>query len=140
MEERQSMNLAADVAAGWIELSREVLNQAAQLSASTAQHVGQINIDMHSTSLRGLQELQSNAWRWASMWPQAFQDPFRWYQRVCEETTEAVSRSVELARNNAEQVVASLQRLQTSTERTARALQGTFEHAAERAERAARAA
>lgn len=137
MEQRESMNLAAAVTAGWIELSRELLHQASQLSASTAQHVSQLAIDVQSANLRGLQQWHSDVWRWASMWPQALQDPFRWYQRVCEETADAVTRSVELARVNAEQIVASLERLQISTERTARSLQATFERTVDQATRAA---
>jgi hypothetical protein len=103
-----------------------------QLTSESLQETTRLTTGLQQTAIDGVQEMQAMAWRWQALWPEAFRDPLRWYERALGEMVENTRRSLRLSRTGLETMGQSFDRMQESTGQLASTVQDTFREAADR--------
>lgn len=126
----QLASLGTETLAVWADVTHHALRDVLELSARTTQEGARQLTDWQQMNADALREMQAAAFRWHAIWPEAFRDPIRWYQRSLEESVDSTQRAFELARRNAEAAMQTCQRLESAAETTTRTLGETFREAA----------
>lgn len=126
----QLASLGTETLAVWADVTQHALRDVLELSARTTQESARQLTEWQQMNVDALREMQAAAFRWHTIWPEAFRDPIRWYQRSLEESVDATQRTFELARRNAEATMQACQRLESAAETTTRTLGETFREAA----------
>jgi hypothetical protein len=122
--------LGAETMAVWMRINQEVWRDVLDLQSSTTRETTQLMTQLQHTGMDAWRELQGATLRWYTMWPEAFRDPLRFYQRALEESMETARRSLHATRQNSELVTRSLQQMQSSAEEASRNVHQTFQDAA----------
>ena len=122
--------LGAETLAVWARINQQVWRDALDLGSSTARESTQLVSQLQQAGLEAWREWQGAGVRWTTLWPEAFRDPLRFYQRALEEGMGTARRSFTLGRQGSETVTRSLQQMQQSAEETSRSVQQTFQDAA----------
>jgi len=126
----QLASLGTETLAVWADVTQHTLRDVLQLSAQTAQEGARQLSEWQQMNVDTLREMHAAAFRWHTIWPEAFRDPIRWYQRSLEESVDATQRVFELTRRNAEVTMQACQRLEHAATDTTRTLGETFREAA----------
>jgi hypothetical protein len=128
----QMAGLATDTLTVWTQVNQQVVHEMMELSTGAAQHGARLLADLQQANMQGLQDWQAGNLRWWAMWPEAFRDPVRCYQRMFEESLNGANRAFGLGQRNAEAVTQSFERMRSSADETARGLQEAFRDASHR--------
>ena len=89
-----------------------------------------VTADVQQAMLGACRNAQTAALRWHALWPEAFRDPLRWYQRAFEHGIGVLNDTLDLGRRNAETALRAFDRLQSQSEEAARTLEDTFKEGA----------
>jgi hypothetical protein len=128
----QLAGLGTETLTVWADVTQQAMRNMLELSSHTTQESAGQMAECLRMNVDGLRELQAAALRWQMIWPEAFRDPMRYYQRSLEQSIEATQRLLELTRRNAETMVQACQRMETAAESTTRTLGETFREATTR--------
>ncbi|HXH84376.1 MAG TPA: hypothetical protein VNN07_15840 [Candidatus Tectomicrobia bacterium] len=128
----QLAGLGTETLGVWTDLTQHTMRGLMDLSVQATQEQTRQWAEMQQTAFDMWREMQATAFRWQTAWPEAFRDPFRWYQRSLEEGVDSTQRLCGLARRNAEAMTQTFQRLESATQDATRMLQDTFKDAATR--------
>jgi hypothetical protein len=128
----QLASLSTETLAVWADVGQRAMRDVMELSAHATQEGARQLTEWQQMNADALRELQTAAFRWPALWPEAFRDPIRWYQRSLEESIDVTQRAFELARRNAETTMHTCQRLERAASDTTRTLGETFRDASTR--------
>jgi hypothetical protein len=140
---RETMNDAArsashmegfvsETSSTWADAGGKLFDEMVQLSTHAMKENARVMSELQQASIESLCEMQSAVARWQRMWPSAFADPVRWWQRTMEETAQSAQRTVALTQRTAEVLSHSCQRVQGTAEQSGRALEETIRDATTR--------
>jgi hypothetical protein len=133
----QMASAGAETFAAWVGVRQGVANDMLELNRRTITETSRLVSEMQEAGLETLQQIQSSAMRWQMAWPEALRDPFRWYQRMVEETVNGTQQTLELSRRNAETMMRVFERMHGSAGETTRTVGERFRTAATRMQEAA---
>ena len=122
--------LGAETMTVWMRINQEVWRDVLDLHSSTTRETSHLVTQLQQTGMDRWRELQDSSVRWYTMWPEAFRDPLRFYQRALEESMETARRSLHATRQNSEIMTRALQQMQTSAEEASRNVHQSFQNAA----------
>ena len=128
----QLAGLGTEAMAVWGDVSQRALRDVAELSARTTQEGARQLTEWQQMNMDLLREGQAAMFRWQTIWPEAFRDPIRYYQRTLEESIDAAQRMFYATRRNAETMMEACQRLEHASEDATRSLGETFREASSR--------
>ena len=128
----QLAGLGTEAMAVWGDVTQRALRDIAELSARTTQETARQVTEWQQMNMDLLREAQAAMFRWHTIWPEAFRDPIRCYQRALEESVEATQRIFYATRRNAETMREACQRLEHASEDVTRSLGETFREASTR--------
>jgi hypothetical protein len=106
----------AQTSAALAEANQRVLNEFMGLSIETLRESARIFMQMQQSALEMMRQAQAAALRAQMTWPEAFKDPMRWYQSVCQESMDGARKAFDAINGTSEAVTESVNRLQSSTE------------------------
>jgi hypothetical protein len=113
----------------WADVNQRVMHNLTVLSSRAWQEAARLAGEVQQANLDTVREWQVAAVRWQTMWPDAFRDPVRWYQRALEESIETTNRMFGMNRRNAQTVTQAFERMQESAQEAGRTLEDTFKTA-----------
>jgi hypothetical protein len=125
----QLAGLGTETFTVWTDATQHAWRNVLDLSSRCTQETAHQLSDWQQANAEVLREMQTNAMRWATLWPEFFRDPIRGYQRSLEESIESSHRVIELTRRRAEALAQSCQRLERAAEDATRTLGETFRSA-----------
>ena len=128
----QLAGLGTEAMAVWGDVTQRAMRDVAELSARTTQESVRQLTQWQQMNMDLLREAQAAVFRWQTMWPEAFRDPIRYYQRALEESIDATQRMFHATRRNAETMTEACQRLEHASEDATRSLGETFREASSR--------
>ena len=89
----QLAGLGTEAMAVWGDVTQRAMRDVAVLSARTTQESVRQITQWQQMNMDLLREAQAAMFRWHTIWPEAFRDPIRYYQRTLEESID-VTRSL----------------------------------------------
>ena len=119
--------LGAETMTVWTRVNRQVWRDMMDLGSKTSQQGVHLMTQLQQTGVEAWREFQDSAVRWSTMWPEAFRDPMRFYQRTLEQSMDAAQRSLGFTRQTSETVSRSLQEMQQTAEEASRSVQQAFQ-------------
>jgi hypothetical protein len=119
--------LGAETMTVWTRVNQQVWRDMMDLGSKTSQQSVHLLTQLQQASVEAWREFQDGAVRWSTMWPEAFRDPMRFYQRALEQSMDATRRSLLLTRQTSETVSRSLQEMQHTAEEASRSVQQAFQ-------------
>ena len=122
--------LGAETMTVWMRINQEVWRDVLNLQSNTTRETTNLMTELQQAGVESWRDLQGTTFRWYTMWPEAFRDPLRFYQRALEESMESARRSLNATRQNSELMTRSLQQIQSSAEEATRNVHQTFQNAA----------
>jgi hypothetical protein len=125
-------SLTAETLGAWTELNQRVVQDLTQTYATAMEETTRATADIQQAMLGAWRNAQNAAFRWQALWPEAFRDPMRWYQRAFEHGIGVMHETIDLGRRNAETTLRAYDRLQSRSEEAARTLEDTFKEGASR--------
>jgi hypothetical protein len=128
----QLAGLGSEAMAVWGDVTQRALRDVAELSARTTQEGVRQYTEWQQMNMDLVREAQAAMFRWQTIWPEAFRDPIRYYQRTLEESIEATQRVFHASRRNAETMMEACQRLEHASQDATRSLGETFREASSR--------
>jgi hypothetical protein len=128
----QLAGLGTEAMAVWGDVTQRALRDVAELSARATQESARQLTEWQQMNMDLLREAQAAMFRWTTIWPEAFRDPIRYYQRTMEESIDATQRVFSATRRNAETMMETCQRLEHASEDVTRSLGETFREASSR--------
>ena len=123
-------SLGAETLGTWVELNQRVADDLVRISASAIEETSRAAVDIQQATLSSWRKAQQAMFQWQALWPEAFRDPMRWYQRSLEHSVGMLQDSIDLGRRNSETAMHSFNRLQSQSEEAARTLETTFKEGA----------
>jgi hypothetical protein len=126
----QLASVGTETMAVWADVNQQIAHDVMEMSSTAVVEGARLLSELQAANLEALREMQAAAFRWQTLWPEAFRDPIRWYQRAMEESIDTAHRTFGLSRRNAETMTQTFERMQSSAEEAARTLQDTFKAAA----------
>src|SRR5262249_14145216 len=117
--------------------NQRMLNEVMGLWMETFQLSAQMSMQMQQNALHMLRQGQAAVLRAHMTWPEALTDPVRWYQAVCRESMDGARKAFDAISGTSEAVAASVNRLQSSAERTGTNIEQALTSATSRMKRAA---
>jgi hypothetical protein len=124
------VSVGTETLGAWAELNQRVMHDLTRLAVSAVEEGTRTTSELQHASLAAWRNVQDAAMRWQTLWPEAFRDPLRWYQRALEPVVKATHEGIDLGRRNAETTMRSLDRLQHHSDEAARTLEETFREGA----------
>jgi len=128
----QLAGLGTEAMAVWGDVTQRAMRDVAELSARTTQESVRQLTQWQQMNMDLLREAQAAMFRWHTIWPEAFRDPIRYYQRTLEESIDVSQRMFYATRRNAETMMEACQRLEHASEDVTRSLGETFREASTR--------
>ncbi|MBM4440901.1 MAG: hypothetical protein FJ027_10800 [Candidatus Rokubacteria bacterium] len=126
----QLASLGAETVGTWTELNQRVGQDVMRMSSSAAEEAARAVSEIQQASLAAWRDAQGAAFRWQTLWPEAFRDPVRWYQHAFEHAVGTMQDAIDLHRRNAETAMRAFDRLQHQSEEAAKTLEDTFRQGA----------
>jgi len=117
---------AVEALAVWADANQKILRELVDLSANTAKEGVRLYAELQSSSVEAVKEGQAYWLRLQSGLGECQKDPFAWYQKCVLEGIEETQKAFKLLEGNAQAVTRSAERLQATTEQTAKEIQQTF--------------
>ena len=127
----------AQTTAALTEANQRVLNEFMGLSMETWQESTRLFMQLQQRTLDILREGHEAGLRAQMSWPEAFKDPMRWYQSVCQESMEGARKALDVMNETSEAVTQSVSRLQSSTQHAGTKIEQALSAAASRVKDAA---
>ena len=106
----------AQTSAALTEANQRVMNEFIGLSMETLQESARFFMQMQQSALEMMRQAQAAALRAQMAWPDAFRDPMRWYQSVCQESMDGARKAFDAINRTSEAVTESVNRLESSAE------------------------
>jgi hypothetical protein len=122
--------LGTETLGTWAELNQRVVQDLTRVSLGALEESARTTSEVQQATIAAWQNMQNAAARWQALWPEAFRDPVRWYQRACEQGTTALREMIDLGRRNAETAMHSFDRMQTHSDEAVRTIEETFREGA----------
>jgi hypothetical protein len=122
----------AQASAALTEANQRVMNEVMELSMETVQESARLFMQMQQSTMDMMREGQAAALRAQMSWPEAFKDPLRWYQSVCQESMEGARKAFGMVNGTSEALTESVSRLQASTEQAGTKIEQALSTAASR--------
>lgn len=122
----------AQTTAALTEANQRVMNEFMGLSMETFQESSRLWVQMQQSMIDMIREGQAATLRAQMAWPEAFKDPLRWYQSVCQESMEGARKAFEVVNGTSEAVTESVSRLQASTHQAGNKIESALSTAASR--------
>lgn len=117
----------------WADANQKLFRDLADLSANTAKEGVRLFAELQASAVEAVKEGQGYWLRRQGEVDAWQKDPFAWYQKSLLEGTEQTQKAFKLLEGNAQAIARSAERIQATTEQTAREIQQTFASAAEKA-------
>jgi hypothetical protein len=127
----------AQTTAALTEANQRVMHEFMGLSMETFQESARIFMQMQQNTLDMLREGQAAAMRAQMAWPEAFKDPMRWYQSVCQQSMEGARKAFDVINETSEAVTECVGRLQSSTQQAGTKIEQALNTASSRMKDAA---
>lgn len=127
----------AQTTAALTEANQRVMNEFMGLSMETFQETARLMMQMQQSTLDMMRESQAAALRAQMAWPEAFKDPMRWYQSVCQESMEGARKAFDVVNDTSGALTESVGRLQASTQQAGTKIEHALSAAASRMKDAA---
>jgi len=124
----------------WADDHRRVLGDLTELSIAAVKETSELLADLQRSSLGAFRDYQDAALRWHAMWPEAFADPLRWYQKMLLESVDTAQRTIRLMGANARAFSQAVDRVHATAEQTGQRVQETLSTTASRAREVVRRA
>jgi hypothetical protein len=122
----------AQTSAALTEANQRVMNEFMGLSMETFQETARLFFQMQQNTMEMMREGQAAALRAQMAWPEAFKDPLRWYQSVCQESMEGARKAFDVVNGTSEALTESVSRLQASTQQAGTKIESAITTAATR--------
>jgi hypothetical protein len=122
----------AQATAALTEANQRVMSEFMGLSMETFQESARLLMQMQQSTLDMMRQSQAAAVRAQMAWPEAFKDPLRWYQSVCQESVEGARKAFDAVNGTSEAVTESVSRLQASTQQAGTKIEHAISTAASR--------
>jgi hypothetical protein len=122
----------AQATAALTEANQRVMSEFMGLSMETFQESTRLLMQMQQSTLDMMRQSQAAAVRAQMAWPEAFKDPLRWYQSVCQESMEGARKAFDAVNGTSEAVTESVSRLQASTQQAGTKIEHAISTAASR--------
>ena len=122
--------LGVETLGTWAELNQRIAHDLTRASLNAVEEGARVTTDVQQATLAAWGNVHGAAARWQALWPEAFRDPIRWYQRAFEQGVTAMHEAIDLGRRNAEAAMHSFDRLQGHSSEAARTLDETFRESA----------
>jgi hypothetical protein len=122
----------AQATAALTEANQRVMSEFMGLSMETFQESARLLMQMQQSTLDMMRQSQAVAVRAQMAWPEAFKDPLRWYQSVCQESMEGARKAFDAVNGTSEAVTESVSRLQASTQQAGTKIEHAISTAASR--------
>ena len=119
-------SLGAETLGAWAELNQRLAHDLTRSCASAMEEASRATTDIQHAMIGAWRNAQHAAFRWQALWPEAFQDPMRWYQHAVEHTVGVMNETIELGRRNAETALRAFDRMQSQSQEAARSMEDTF--------------
>jgi hypothetical protein len=117
----------AEAMAAWAEANQRVLREIVDLSVGAAKEGAKLYSELQQGAIEAMRESQASAMRWQAGGPEAPKDPMQWYQQAVAESVDHAQKFFRMLEGNAQAVIRSAERLQTSAAEAGKGIQQTFE-------------
>jgi hypothetical protein len=126
----QLASLGAETISTWTDLNQRITQDLLRMSSTAAEETTRAFSEVNQATMAAWREAQGSVMRWQTLWPEAFRDPFRWYQHAFQHAVTTMQDAIDLNRRNAETVMRSFDRMQSQSEEAAKTLEDTFRQGA----------
>ena len=126
----QLASLGAETVSTWTDLNQRVTQDLLRMSGTAAEETTRAFSEMNQATISAWRDAQGAVMRWQTLWPEAFRDPFRWYQHALQQAVSTMQDTIDLNRRNAETMMRSFDRMQSQSEEAAKTLEDTFRQGA----------
>jgi hypothetical protein len=126
----QLASLGAETLGTWAELNHRVSQDLMRVSSGAMEETVRAASEIQQAAFAAWRDAQAAAFRWQTLWPEAFRDPLRWYHRAFEHAVGTMQDAIDLGRRNTETAMRSFDRLQSQSEEAVRTLDDTFRQGA----------
>ena len=110
----------------WADANQKVLRELVDLSASAAKEGVRLYAEMQAGAVEAVKDGQTFLRRRQTDMQEAPKDPFACYQSNVLESVEGAQKAFKLLEGNAQAMTRTAERLQVTTEQTAKEIQTTF--------------
>ena len=126
----QLASLGAETISTWTDLNQRITQDLLRMSSTAAEETTRAVSELNQATMAAWRDAQGAVMRWQTLWPEAFRDPFRWYQHAFQQVVSTMQDTIDLNRRNAETVMRSFDRMQSQSEEAAKTLEDTFRQGA----------
>ena len=123
-------SLGAETLSTWADLNQRVGQDLMRVTSTAMEEAVRATAEIHQATFAAWRDAQASAFRWQTLWPEAFRDPVRWYQHAFEHAAGVMQDAIDLGRRNTETTMRSFDRMQTHSAEAARTLEDTFQQGA----------
>jgi len=124
----------------WVDVNRRMLGDLTELSIAAVKETSELVADLQRSTLDAFHDQQDALLRWHAMWPEAFADPLRWYQKMLLESVDLAQRTIRLIGANARALSRAVDRAHATVEQTGQRVEETLSSTASRAREVVRRA